>query len=453
MVEYADTSGDAALQLLWKPPGAGSFTVVPGAQLDPAYRLFTSRTDADGNVSSPGYESHHEPLPTSETADPGGLALPPRPTTRPRVRDTGGRRRGRCRRATSGHTPTTATPRPPTTPAPRTHDPAYQARRDEDPHRTEPRVGLGGHHRDRLRRGGASCGHPRRLRALELSQLRQPRPADPAHGPGLRRRARPHHHLELLGGGQPPRQRGHRRHRHHHHHRRPAQQTDAGRRRVGQDHDVRLRPARAADHTQRPGGHPGLDLRRRRRTHRPEPRRRGRRDRGLRHRRAPQRLHLPVGKRQRWKRHLHRHPRLRRSGPALRAHLAPGRRGAAQLRPPHLHPGGQASGPDHRRHRRQRIGRQLRLRRRRAPDGRPCARPHHHLRLRGDRGLRRQRGCGRQHEPHLAGGQRHLHHLLLRRRRPAHQLHRGGPVRHDAGLRRARQHHRPRVRDLHLRRR
>ncbi len=176
-------------------------------------------------------------------------------------------------------------------------------------------------------------------------------------------------------------------------------------------------------------------------------------DRGLRHRRAPQRLHLPVGKRQRWKRHLHRHPRLRRPGPALRAHLAPGRRGAAQLRPPHLHPGGQASGPDHRRHRRQRIGRQLRLRRRRAPDGRPCARPHHHLRLRGDRGLRRQRG--------LRAPTRTAPRRWTTPPPPptATTTPTGSPatsrpaVRHDAGLRRARQHHRPRVRDLHLRRR
>ena len=80
-VDHVDTSGPAGLEVSWQPPGAGSFTRLPGSALTPGYGLVTSMTDPDGRVTateytdtSAGIGPHHR-LATATVEDPGGLAL------------------------------------------------------------------------------------------------------------------------------------------------------------------------------------------------------------------------------------------------------------------------------------------------------------------------------------------------------------------------------------------
>jgi len=80
-VDMVDTTGPAGLQVLAKPQASGSFTALPGSDLDPNYGLVTSTTDPDGKVTATEYTDAaagigaHYGLPTATVADPSGLNL------------------------------------------------------------------------------------------------------------------------------------------------------------------------------------------------------------------------------------------------------------------------------------------------------------------------------------------------------------------------------------------
>jgi len=70
-VEFADQSNNAALNLMWKPPG-GADAVVPGANLAPRYGLVTSTTDAGGKVATTTYTGNdHGGAPSGVRAEHG----------------------------------------------------------------------------------------------------------------------------------------------------------------------------------------------------------------------------------------------------------------------------------------------------------------------------------------------------------------------------------------------
>lgn len=93
-LEYANTGGPGSLNLQWKPPGASSFTTIPGSVLSPAYNLVTSTTTSDSAPDAvpagmPAVSSSQVPtmvtateyaqpwlgLATATVVDPGGEDL------------------------------------------------------------------------------------------------------------------------------------------------------------------------------------------------------------------------------------------------------------------------------------------------------------------------------------------------------------------------------------------
>src|SRR5207302_546574 len=67
------------VSILWQPPGASGFTVIPSSQLSPRYGLVTQTLNEDseaGNVvSSTSFARPEYGLPTTDTKDPSGQAL------------------------------------------------------------------------------------------------------------------------------------------------------------------------------------------------------------------------------------------------------------------------------------------------------------------------------------------------------------------------------------------
>jgi RHS repeat-associated protein len=80
-IDYAETSGPARLQMLWKAPGASAFVTVPGSALRTGYGLATSTVDAAGRVSASSYADGaagigvQHGIRVRSTADPGGASL------------------------------------------------------------------------------------------------------------------------------------------------------------------------------------------------------------------------------------------------------------------------------------------------------------------------------------------------------------------------------------------
>ena len=74
-VEYYDNTGASSVELQWTPPGAGTFSVVPGSNLSPRYGLSTSSVDADAKKVATEYASPALGLATATVVDPAGLAL------------------------------------------------------------------------------------------------------------------------------------------------------------------------------------------------------------------------------------------------------------------------------------------------------------------------------------------------------------------------------------------
>ncbi|MFN8037136.1 MAG: PA14 domain-containing protein [Acidimicrobiia bacterium] len=75
-LDYYENTGGANLYLNWKPPGAGSYTLIPGNYLTPRYDLVTSQVDADGHRTNTGYGTHPERgLAETSTIDSSGLNL------------------------------------------------------------------------------------------------------------------------------------------------------------------------------------------------------------------------------------------------------------------------------------------------------------------------------------------------------------------------------------------
>lgn len=85
-VDMVDTSGAAALTVLWAPQSTLAYSVIPGTALSPGYGLLTSMTDPDGKTVATSYTDTatgigpHYGLVTSTTSDPAGLALTTRTT-------------------------------------------------------------------------------------------------------------------------------------------------------------------------------------------------------------------------------------------------------------------------------------------------------------------------------------------------------------------------------------
>ena len=96
-IDYADATGAAKLQMLWKPPGSSSFVTVPGSALRTGYRLRTSAVDPTAPRprppmstrppgSAPSTASRSAPPPT-----PAAPTWPRRPATRASAVGTCGR--------------------------------------------------------------------------------------------------------------------------------------------------------------------------------------------------------------------------------------------------------------------------------------------------------------------------------------------------------------------------
>lgn len=93
-VHYANIGGSGGVEVRWRPPGASTFTAIPGSVLSPDYNLVTSTTTADAAPASvpagmPTVSSAQVPSQTTQTVyaqpwlglatksieDPQGLAL------------------------------------------------------------------------------------------------------------------------------------------------------------------------------------------------------------------------------------------------------------------------------------------------------------------------------------------------------------------------------------------
>lgn len=80
-VDFADVSGPATLQLMWKPPGAAAREAIPDAQFSPGFGLLTTQVDVDGVTVGHEYADpeaaigpqHH--LEVRTIVDPAGLRL------------------------------------------------------------------------------------------------------------------------------------------------------------------------------------------------------------------------------------------------------------------------------------------------------------------------------------------------------------------------------------------
>ncbi|MBV6508723.1 MAG: hypothetical protein JJLCMIEE_01789 [Acidimicrobiales bacterium] len=68
-------SGNAALDLRWRKPGAGSTVTVPGTSLRPMFGIATTQSGPDGDTTATGYEDPETGVATSTSADPSGEDL------------------------------------------------------------------------------------------------------------------------------------------------------------------------------------------------------------------------------------------------------------------------------------------------------------------------------------------------------------------------------------------
>ncbi|GIH08296.1 hypothetical protein Rhe02_63630 [Rhizocola hellebori] len=80
-IDYADVTGPAKLQMLWKTPGSSSFVTVPGSALRTGYSLETSTVDASGRSTTFSYTDAttgigaQHGIKVRSTTDPAGAGL------------------------------------------------------------------------------------------------------------------------------------------------------------------------------------------------------------------------------------------------------------------------------------------------------------------------------------------------------------------------------------------